>query len=199
MCLMMFGGLDMTRYAIATGRISDVASTIGQMLSVNSSGTVNYIDLQFYHDSAMIIYPQVLADAQQQNKSWSNDIAITMSSVTFTATPPGCTSGCSYTPKVVWSSGSNSRSCSSKTPMTAAKYDTSAPSTTTLPPDVFGPTSLLVTDVVFTFRPTLARKFLDNLHLNFTISRSFYISPRYVSSVGYQTIAGDPGPSPVCP
>lgn len=193
LCLMMLGGVDVTRYVIATGRISDVASTIGQMLSVNTSGKVNYVDLQFYHDSAMVIYPAVLADAKQQNVSWSNDMAITMSSVTFTATPQGCTSNCSYVPKVVWSAGSNPRSCTAA--MTAAKYDTSAPSAKTLPPDVFGPTSLLVVDVVFTFRPLFLSKnpvTFSNI-LPITISRSFYISPRYVSSVGYQTITGDTG------
>lgn len=193
MCLIVFGGFDMTRYAIATERITNVASTIGQMLSVNTSGTVNYVDLQFYHDSAMVIYPQVLADAAQQNESWSNDMAITMSSVTFTATPAGCTSSCTYKPKLVWTSGSHPRSCT--VTMTAAS-DTSAPSPSTLPTDTFGATSLLVVDVIFTFRPLIAGSLLSQV--NMKIARSFYIAPRYVTSVGYQTISGDPGTTTVC-
>ena len=193
MCLVMFGGIDITRYVMATGRISDVASTIGQMLSVNTSGTVNYIDLQFYHDSAMVIYPQVLLDAQQQNENWSSDMAITMTSVTFTAKPAGCTSNCTYVPKVVWTSGSNPRSCT--VPMTAVS-DSSAPSPKTLPTDTFGPTSLLVVDVSFTFRPLIASKLLSNVNL--TIARSFYVSPRYVASVNYQKITGDTGIATVC-
>ena len=191
MCLLMLGGVDITRYAIATGRVSDVASTMGQMLSVNTSGTVNYIDLQFYHDSAMVIFPQVLVDAQQRGVPWSSDMAVTMSSVTFTATPQGCNSNCTYVPKVVWTTGSNRRSC--LIPMTAAS-DTSTPSASTLPTDVFGPTSLLVVDIAFTFRPTLAGRFLNNI----SISRSFYVAPRYVASVGYQAIQGDPGGTTVC-
>ena len=191
LCIVMLVGIDITRYAIATGRISDVASTIGEMLSVNTSGTVNYIDLQFYHDSAMVIYPQVLVDAHQQNVSWSNDMAITMTSVAFTATPPLCTSACSYVPRVVWSSGNNPRSCI--VPMTSAG-DTSTPSPKTLPQDVFGATSLLVVDIVYTFKPIFAGRLLNNL----TISRSFYVTPRYVSTVGYKIVSGDPGTILIC-
>ena len=191
MCLLLFGGVDITRYVIATGRISDVASTIGQMASVNTSGSVNYVDLQFYHDSAMVIYPQVLTDAKTQNVTWSNDMAITMSSVTFTAAPAGCTSGCTYVPKVVWSAGSNRRSC--LVPLKSSS-DTSAPSATTLPADVFGSTSLLVVDVAYTFKPMLGTHFINNI----SILRSFYIAPRYVLAVGYQTISGDNGIATVC-
>ncbi len=191
MCLVFLGSVDLTRYEIATGRLSDVADTIGQMLSVNATGTVSYVDLQFYHDSAMVIYPQVLADAAQQNVAWSKDIQITMSSVTFTATPSGCSTSCTYVPKLVWSSGTNKRSCT--TTMTPTG-DSSAPSPATLPADVFGPTSLIAVDIVYTFRSFLASAFFHNM----TIRRSYYVAPRYVTTVGFQTISGDPGTTTTC-
>lgn len=190
--LMLLGGVDVTRYEIATGRISTAASTIGQMLAVNTSGNVNYVDLQFYIDSAMIIYPQILADAKGRGISWSSELAVTISHIKFTASPNGCTSACTYTPKVVWTAGSNKRSCY----VTAtASSDSSIPSATTLPSDAFGPTSLIAVDVVFTFRPTLGSSFLPSS----TISRSYFVNPRYVTSIAYQTIAGDPGTTTVCP
>lgn len=202
MCFLVLGSADIIRYVIATGRLSDVAGTMGQMLSVNTIGTVNYVDLQFYHDSAMITFPQVLADAAQQGKSWSNDINITMTSVTFTATPQGCTTSCTYVPKVAWSSGNNKRPCTEpnkSAPITSAA-DNSSPSSTTLPADSFGPTSLLVVDVSFTFHPLFMIKPLPGLPAlnNITIARSFYTAPRYVTAVGYQTISNDPGTTTVC-
>src|ERR1700722_1127509 len=76
--LLALAGVDTTRYIIATEQISKVANTIGQMLTENATGKVNYVDLQFYHDSAMVIYPDVLADAAARNIAWSNDISISM-------------------------------------------------------------------------------------------------------------------------
>ena len=66
------------------------------MVSVNASGSVSSTDLQFFHDSAMVIFPQVLADSYAQHIAWGSDIGITMSSVTFSP------SGNTYVPKVVW-------------------------------------------------------------------------------------------------
>ena len=192
MSLVLFGGVEITRYTIATKRIENVASTIGQMLTVNSSGTVNYVDLQFYNDSAMVLFPMVLGDAKQQNKSWSNDIDITMSSVTFTASPANCTTTCTYVPKVAWSAGNNRRSCT--TPPTSAS-NTAAPSVTTLPADVFGPTSLIVVDVAFVFRPMIAPKFMNAM----TINRSYFVTPRYVPTITYTVATGDNGIATVCP
>ena len=204
MCFLFLGSVDIIRYVAATGRLSDVAGTMAQMLSVNTTGTVNYLDLQFYHDSAMITFPQVLTDAAQQNKLWSNDMAITMTSITFTATPSGCTSSCSYVPKVVWTTGTNKRPCTpsnaTTAPITSAS-DTSSPSASTLPADSFGPTSLLVVDIAYTFRPLFAVRPLPGLPAlsNINIARSFYTSPRYVQSVGYQSTSGDPGSTTLCP
>ena len=192
MSLVLLGGVEITRYTIATKRIENVASTIGQMLTVNSVGTVNYVDLQFYNDSAMVLFPQVLSDAKQQNISWANDIAITMSSVTFTASPANCTTACTYTPKVLWSAGGGRRSCT--TPLTSAS-DTAAPTATSLPADVFGPTSLIVVDVMFTFRPTIAPKFMNAI----AIKRSYYVTPRYVPTITYTVAPGDNGIATVCP
>jgi Flp pilus assembly protein TadG len=165
-------GTDTTRYAMAVRRIESVASTIGQMVAVSATGQIAPADLQFYEDSTMVIFPQVLQDSAQQRLAWSNDISLTVSSIGFTNV-----SG-SYVGKTQWSTGPRLRAC--LTPMQSVA-DTAAPSPTTLPRGVFGPGSLIVVDVSFAFRPTIATAFMRTL----TIARSFYVQPRYVQAISY--------------
>jgi Flp pilus assembly protein TadG len=172
MLILLLMGVDTSRYLMATKRIDSVAATIGQMISVNQNGSVTDMDLQFYRDSAMVIFPQVLSDSYAQNISWTSDIGITMTGVSFTK------QGSVYVPKVIWTGGSNPRSCTAT--MTAAP-DTAAPSATTLPTDVFAAGMLIVVDVTFSFRPTIAPSFMKKLK----IARSYYLSPRYVPTIAY--------------
>lgn len=196
MILLMLMAVDVTRYVVATKRVENVATTIGEMIARTATGTgtatVNYRDLQFFHDSTMVIFPQVLADAKQQNLPWSSDIAITVSSVDFTPTPSECTSNCTYTTQLLWSGGTNPRSCT--VPMTPTS-DTAIPSRTTLPSDLFGPVSQIVVDVVFSFRPTIASRYLPTM----SIARSYYVAPRYVPVIKYAVITGDNGIAAECP
>jgi Flp pilus assembly protein TadG len=188
--LLLLMGVDTTRYITATKRIENVAATIGQMISVNQSGSVAYSDLQFDHDSAMVIFPQVLADAKQRNVAWSNDIGISMASIQF-STASGCTSNCTYVPKMMWSGGSSPRSC---TAVLTPVSDTAPPSPTTLPADVFGPGSLIVVDLTFNFRPTIAPRFMSSI----PIARSYYVAPRYVPAIDYTVVTGDNGIAKHC-
>lgn len=184
-------GVDTTRYVFATRQVEDVAVTIGQMISVEQDGQVNYVDLQFYHDSAMVIFPQVLADSAQQSKKWGNDIGISMASIQFTATSSSCTSNCTYTPKVLWTGGTTPRSC---TALPTSTTDTARSSSTTLPASAYGAGSIIVVDVAFSFRPTIAPSFMTTI----PISRSYYVAPRYVSAITYQAKSGDNGIAHSC-
>ncbi len=189
MLVLLLVGVDTTRYIRETRRVETVASTIGQMISVNQSGSVNYVDLQFFHDSAMVIFPEVLADSSQQQITWSNDISISMASFQFTPSP-SCAS-CSPTPKLVWAGGSKPRSC---TTMPTPVADTASPSSSTLPTDAFTTGTLIVIDVSFNFRPTIAPQFMKTL----SVSRSYYVAPRYVPSITYAVISGDNGIAKSC-
>ncbi|HEX4767469.1 MAG TPA: TadE/TadG family type IV pilus assembly protein [Lichenihabitans sp.] len=190
--LLFLMGVDTIRFVIATEKIDDVATTISQVISQNQTGSVTYVDLQFYHDVAMVIFPQILADAKQRNMSWSNDIDIGMASVKFTATTANCGASCVYIPQMVWAGGSSPRSC--VVPLLAAS-DTAQPSPITLPKDAFGPGSITIVDVAYNFRPTIAPFFLQTI----PIRRSYYMAPRYVPLIKYQTIAGDNGIAAPCP
>jgi hypothetical protein len=109
-----------------------------------------------------------------------------MTSIKFTATPTGCTTTCTYKPAVVWTNGA--RSCGSTI---TAVADTSGYSPTTLPSDVFGPGSLIVVDVWYTFTPTFAAAYMPAIY----IERSAYMAPRNVPVVESQATAQ----APACP
>ncbi len=190
--LLFIMGVDTIRFVVTTEKIDDVATTISQMISQNQTGSVTYVDLQFYHDVAMVIFPQILADAKQQNMAWSSDISISMASVKFTASTPNCGATCVYIPQMVWAGGSSPRSCI--VPLLAAS-DTAQPSPLTMPKDAFGPGSITIVDVAYNFRPTIAPFFMQTI----PIKRSYYMAPRYVSLVKYQTITGDNGIAAPCP
>jgi Flp pilus assembly protein TadG len=191
MILLGLGGVDSAHYIEATQEINVAAKTIGQMLTENTTGDVNYVDLQFYHDSTVIAFPEVLADAAKKSIQWSNDISITMSSIKFTATPANCTSSCTYTPKVIWTAGNNPRTCGK--PLLPV-VDASVPSPTTLPTDVYGPGSLIVVDISYNFTPV----FSSVLPSPISIARSIYLAPRYVPLINYQAISGDNGIATIC-
>jgi hypothetical protein len=199
MIVLALAGVDTTRYVIATEQVDKVANTIGQMLSetqptslLTTTGAVTYVDLQFFHDSAMVIFPDVLSDAATQGVPWSKDIEISMSSIQFTPSPANCTTNCAYTAQAVWTGGDNPRPCNFSFTQIA---DASVPTLDALPQDVFGPGSIIVVDVEYTYHPWFASYF----GVAPTIARSIYLAPRYVSLINYQTISGDNGIAAMCP
>ena len=189
--VLLLAGVDTARYLFATRQIEEVATTIGQMISVEQDGSISSKDLQFYHDAAMVIFPQVLADAAQQSKTWDNDIGISVASIQFIATSPTCTVNCTYIPKVLWTGGTTPRSCSVRP---TAVADTAGPSPTTLPTSVYGAGSIIVVDVSFGFRPTIAPRFMATL----PIRRSYYVAPRYTPTITYADATGGNGFAHAC-
>jgi Flp pilus assembly protein TadG len=190
--LLMLGSVEVARLIIFSRNVAQVAATMEGMLNQNGTGNVNYIDLHFANDSAMVIFPQILQDAAQKNISWGNDISISMASVLFTPNPPTCTSNCTYTANVVWNSGSNKRACG--VPLTPVA-DSAGPSNTTLPIDVFGPGSRIVVDVAFNYTPLFGLGIFGAI----PIKHSAYLAPRYVPLIKYTVTSGDDGIGTECP
>ena len=189
---LMLGSVEVARLITFARKVTLVATTAVEMLSQNGTGTVNYIDLDFAIDSTMVIFPQILQDAAQKEIPWNNDIAISMASILFTPNPSTCTSNCSYVANVVWNSGPNKRTCGVQlTPVP----DTSVPSKTTLPTDVFGPGSLIVVDIVFNYTPIFGLGLFGTI----PIARSAYLAPRYVPLIKYVVASGDDGIGAECP
>jgi Flp pilus assembly protein TadG len=192
--LLMLGSVEVARLIIFSRNVTQVAATTVEMLSQNGSGTVNYVDLHFAQDSAMVIFPQILQDAAQKNISWGNDISVSMASICFgsssTTCTPTCTSNCTYA-NVVWNSGSNKRVCG--VPLNPVA-DTAVPSKTTLPTDVFGPGSLIVVDIAFNYTPMFGLGLFGTISLK----HSAYLAPRYVPLIKYAVISGDDGIGAEC-
>ena len=187
--------VEVSNLATSNRRLQVVANSITQMITQSSTGVVNYVDVQFAIDSTMVLFPLVLSDSANKGISWSSDISVTVSSVVFSLQNALCTSNCTYNAKVAWSGGSNKRPCNFNL---TATPDTATPSSTTLPTDVYGPGSLIVADVVYTYKPWIWLTLLPAI----TVSKSVYLAPRYIpptSYIKYSVIAGDNGVASSCP
>src|SRR5271155_1509107 len=193
--LLLLAGLDTGTYVLATQRVQEVANSVAEMLSQTNAavspittkhsgdGVVQDSDLHYYFDSAMATFPDVLAVANNTGTLWWQLLNVQMASIKFNATPAGCTSSCTYVPTVIWSTGA--RTCGLT--ITAAA-DTSTYNPATLPTDVFGPGSLIVVDVTYTFTPTFGSPFLPTI----VIERSAYMAPRNVHFVESQSASMAP-------
>jgi hypothetical protein len=143
----------------------------------------------------MVIFPYVLGDAKRKNVPWYQNISINYASIVFTKISSTCNDPSNqslcYVANVAWTStgtaqpgGDNYRPCIvAQLPAS----NTAPPSRTTLPQSVFGPASLIVIDVVFTFTSTFAAKFVPPIK----IVRTAYVQPRYASLVNYDTTNND--------
>jgi len=180
--LMLLGFVELDRYAWAARQLETTANSIAQILS--QSNKVQPADMQFATDSVMVLFPRVLQDSARLGHKWSDDISVSMSAVGFKPTTPGCAANCAYEGKVGWSSGAARRPCN--TPLTPVANG-AAPTPTTLPMDAFGPNGIIVVDVSYSYRPLFA----DRIFGGFTIRRSSYMQPRYVSTLPYAVAGGD--------
>jgi Flp pilus assembly protein TadG len=186
MILLMLGSIEVARLITFTRKIELVADTAVEMLSQTPVGDVLAdADLTFTQGSTVVIFPQILQDAANKGEVWSSDIQITMSSVQFTQTSTSCTTltPTCYNATVVWTSGPNKRPC--KTNL-GAVADTATPTQATLPTDLYGPGSIVVVDIVYTYTPLFVQKLFGSIK----ISRSAFLAPRYVPLVTYSGSTG---------
>ena len=206
--VILVAGSQVVLYVNASRKVGQVARSISQMISQapppanSSTATVNATDLHFSYDSTLVIFPYVMTDAKRQGIAWGADISINFASIAFAPTPATCNdptdqSAC-YIASVVWtSSGTPQPSGTTYRPCIVPQLpasNTAAPSPSTLPRSVFGPASLIVIDVVFTFTPAFAAKFLPPLR----IARTAYVQPRYASLISFDTTGND-GIASKCP
>ena len=205
---LMLMGTQLILYINATRKVEQLAASMSEMISQASPpnvsttiATVSSQDLHFAYDAGLVVFPYLMKDAVTQNLSWWQDINIDFASIQFTAIPNSNCSGkpdlsSCYLPKVVWTSsgttGSNYRPCT--IPLQLPASNTAQPTNTTLPAGIFGPNSVVVVDVVFTFHPT----FGTNLIGPIKITRSTYTQPRYASLINY-SLSNNDGIAVVCP
>jgi Flp pilus assembly protein TadG len=179
--------LTYRRMGIAAAAVAEIASTG----SAQSQALNLLTDVQAWQATTapFVWFPQ-WTDAAAQGT-----FAISVSLVTFTATPAGCAQNCGYVATVAWSVANNLgavqlRPCGTLTMVPNG----STPSLTTLPAGDFGPTSLLVADISYTFRPL----FLGFLVGDIALMRSSYFSPRIKNDVELVPPGGGGGVSVNC-
>lgn len=178
LALMLVGFVELDRYAWATRQLENTANAIAQMLS--QSTKVQPADMKYAQDSVMVLFPRALQDSARLGTDWAADVKLSMATVGFTPTTPGCVSNCTYNGKVAWSGGSERRPCN--VALTPAP-NSSSQTPTTLPADVFGPNTVIVVDIAYSYKPLFASKIFGPL----TIKRSSYLQPRYVNALPYAT------------
>ncbi len=192
-------GVQVISYVNAVRKVEMLASSISQMISQavppqgSSTATVNYQDIHFSYDSGLVVFPYLMSDAKRQGVPWWQDIYIDYASVQFTpiankTCAVGGDQGTCYLANVVWTSsgttGPNYRAC--LIPQLAMN-DTAAPNKLALPKSIFGPGSVIVIDIVFTYHPAFA----GNLMPAMRIARSVYVQPRYATLIDYNTTNSD--------
>lgn len=192
--LMTLAAFQIATYVSASRRVQLVSNSAAQMISQtapppsSSTALVTATDVKFAQDAAMVLFPYLLKDASSKGVSWNQDISINIASVQFTQINTTCNnqadlSQC-YIANVVWTTlGSGHRVCS--TPLAAAANN-AVPSSSTLPASTFGPGSMVVVDVVFTFVPTFGARFVAPI----TVRRSTYLQPRYATLINFDTSTG---------
>ena len=194
MIVLMLMGFQVVTYVNAVRKVTSLTNTISEMITQATpptpgaaTATVNELDVTFSAESSFVVFPYLLKDAARLSLPWYADITINYASVAFTKkNGVACAvlnlSAC-YDANVVWTSSGfypNARPCSPKQQPMA---DTGAPNPAYLPQSTFGPGSLIVIDVVFTFKPTFGQRLLPPI----TIARSAYVQPRYVSQINFDT------------
>lgn len=195
LAFLLLVGFDFGRYVIACQRLESASYNIAQMLSqtqpnINAvdsgNGIVFDTDIQYYHNSAMFTFPDVLMASFQQQIAWDSLMSINITSIKFVPSTTGCTSNCTYTPIVMWSTGN--RPC--KTVFTPVP-DSNSPGPTILPVDLYGPASQIIVDITYIFQPTFGSAYMSSI----PIYRTVYMTPRNVNMVetSNSTLA------PLCP
>ena len=121
--------------------------------------------------------------------------AVTLTSVVLTPTPSGCTSACSYTANVAWSVTLQGNAPARPCGTLAVAPDSAPPSPTTLPADAFGPSPILIADVIYQFTPLLTTPF----GAGFTMREAAYLAPRTGADSAWVHYSGPLAPQVQCP
>ncbi len=180
----MFGGAEIARFVNQSRKVTNLANSVASLVAERTAD-IGFYDIIFVLNSAMVTFPEVLADSARKGIPWSADITINLSSIAFTPTVSGCTSNCTYTAKVQWSvypGGQGLRSCSGTI---SAVADTAAPSFTTLPQDVYNAGTIIVADIVYNYTPLFFNGILQAVGggTSIPIRRSVYLAPRYLPQI----------------
>jgi Flp pilus assembly protein TadG len=178
---------DVYRYVMTTQRLEAVAESVAEMFAsattsplatIPGNGVVADSDINFYMNSALFVYPDVLTSpAVQQGSPWYLAMEVDTAAIAMIQYFPGV-----YTPTTIWhgtnQSTANTRKCNTVYTIVS---NSSVATPTSLPTGVVGPNAIIVVDVRTTFQPTFAANYMPAI----PIVRSVYMTPRNVPFVEY--------------
>lgn len=173
---------DLVRYIIMMRKVELAASTLADLVARNDTGSITQTDILAISRAQLVMFPEAMKAAREQNVSVWTLLKWSLSGVQFRTLPLGCTTTCTFVPRVTWTSGQG-RSCSD---VLVAAPNTAGPSPATLPNDTFGPGFLVVADVVFDYKPLIAQSVVGSVR----IAKSFYLAPRYVAGIAFDPSGG---------
>lgn len=171
-------------------KLKTLASTMAQLISRKTT-PLTAGEAHFIYDSAMMIFPQVLAEERRRGKPWWDVVEPTFTSVEFRKKVPSCKSSCTYEAYVMWSAGRNQRRCGKQ----ASINPKSAPNRGGIPAPLFGPGTIIVVDIEMKYNPLVPIGFDENR----TYHKAAYFAPRYKSHVDAIESPQEPGFVTVCP
>ncbi len=184
--VLFLGTIDLSDALLTARRMGLAAGSIAEIATTSSAQTqaLNVLtDVQAWQatTAAFTFFPGWTATTSRRT------FAITLSDVVFTATPTGCAQDCAYAANVAWSVANGLgvaklRACG---PLTKVPNN-NATDYGTLPAGDFGPTSLLVADISYTFQPY----FFGFLIGDIPMMQSAYVSPRVNNATVLQSAGG---------
>lgn len=182
----LLGTTDLALATITSRRLSNAAQSTADIASAiavqqNNTNTLTIPQVTLATNAVFGIFPN-----WKGNKDGTT-FAMTLSAVVFTPTVYGCQSGCTYTAQVAWSAGNphgfqELRACGTLPVAT----NTAATAYTSLPAGVFGPNSLLIADVDYTYQPA----FFGFITGDIRMRRASYVPPRIGNGITLINSAG---------
>jgi Flp pilus assembly protein TadG len=145
------GTYDLVAGTTAWWHLALAARAVGEIATASAANPdqSNSLTAAEAYAASTAIYPLM----PQLRSAAAQDFGVVLSSVVFTPTVSGCTSGCKYNAAVAWShtlvGGAAARVCGAL----ASALDAAAPAAGTLPADAFSAAPILLIDVIYQFRP----------------------------------------------
>ncbi len=175
MIVMLVGGVEVSSAITAANRATFIAETIGELVS-RTKGPIGESEMAGFIKMAALIDPNVIRHAANTGKTLEAAVDVTVSSVEFSLADAACERDCTYRADVEFSTSltGRKRPCGRLAPGSG-----SSPST--LPPEVFGPGSIVVVDVVANYEPVLVSVLSETISFH----RSTFFRPRHVAAVEY--------------
>ncbi len=166
------GLYDLANAALTMRRLTIAADAIAQIATAAAVNADNTNTLTREQAWAASTAPFALLPGLRAQPM--GDYSVVLSAVVFRLADRSCTANCTYLAATAWSGTfqgiATQRQCGDLT----AVADDLPPSPTTLPASAFGPASLLVVDMAYTFHPLFASVFTGDMRF----TRSAYFPPR---------------------